>query len=61
MRDQNKLADRIREAVNRELAKRESEIELGAADTSEVHITVKINNQRVRRVLFSRLTESTMS
>jgi hypothetical protein len=52
------LAERIRTAVNREIDKRSEEIEMGAAETSEVHITVKIKKQKAWRVLFSRLTES---
>ena len=54
------LTEAIRKAVNGELDKRREETEIGAAETSEVHITVKVKKQKVWRVLFSRLTESDM-
>ena len=56
-----RLTDRIRAAVNAELDKRREETEMGAAETSEVRITVKVKNQKVWRVLYSRVTESDMN
>jgi len=56
MNQSDKLVDRIKAALNAELAKHEPE--LSGPDTSEVRLTVKVSGQRVRKVIYSRVTES---
>ena len=58
MTSSHQLTESIRKVVNAELDKRADETELGAADTSEVRITIKIKNRKAWRVLYSRVSES---
>ncbi len=55
------LTQRLRKAFNDELDKRDSELALSASEVTEVHITAKLNNQRIKKLLFSRLTESDLT
>ena len=51
------LTDRVKNAVVSELDRHRPEIESTDSDISEIHVTVKMKNKIVRKVLYSRTTE----
>jgi len=52
---------RVKQAVLAELDLHSREIDATDTESSEIHVTVKMRNKSVRKVMYSRMTERDLS